>query len=147
MTGIVYVPLQLLGGGMDTEIKVSTECWPWRRKFSHCSCWDLNLWPFDHEFDVLTTELSPLPSPAEMTPLWLEIAYLSCRPPHCWSPVNFSNDTPLTWECLPELQDSHTAGVQLIFHAVSSPLWQTAHSEQSFLETTQCGIKDVQQLQ
>ena len=33
----------------DTEIRVSTESWPWRRKFSYRSCLNLNLWPFDHE--------------------------------------------------------------------------------------------------
>ena len=38
---------------MDTEIRVSTESWPWRRKVS---CWDLNLWPFDLESGALTTE-------------------------------------------------------------------------------------------
>ena len=59
----------------------------------------------------------------------------------CW------NDTPLTWDCLPELQDPHTAGSQLIFYEISSPLWQTARSEQPFLETTECGIKVVEQLQ
>ena len=31
------------GGGMDTEIRVSTESWPWRRKFSRRSCRDSNL--------------------------------------------------------------------------------------------------------
>ena len=35
-------------GEMDTEIRVSTESWPWRRKFSCHSCWVLNLRPFDH---------------------------------------------------------------------------------------------------
>ena len=29
------------------------------KKFSHCSCRDLNLQPFNHEFGALTTELSP----------------------------------------------------------------------------------------
>ena len=33
---------------MDTEIRVSTESWPWRRKFPHHSCQESNLWPFDH---------------------------------------------------------------------------------------------------
>ena len=44
---------------MDTEIKllkVSSESWPWRIK---CSCRDSNPGPFDHEFNALTTELSP----------------------------------------------------------------------------------------
>ena len=46
---------------MDTKIRVTTESWPWRRKFSHRSCRDLNLWPFNHESSALTTELSLLP--------------------------------------------------------------------------------------
>ena len=44
-----------------TEIRVSTESWPWRRKFSRRSSRDSNPRPFDHEFGPLTTELSPLP--------------------------------------------------------------------------------------
>ena len=48
-------------GGTDTKIRVSTENWPWRRKFSRRSCRDSNPGPFDHESDALTTELSPLP--------------------------------------------------------------------------------------
>ena len=44
----------------DTKIKVNTESWLWRRKFSHHSCWDLNLTPFNHESVALPhTELSP----------------------------------------------------------------------------------------
>ena len=35
-------------GGTDTKIRGSTESWPWRRKFSRCSCRDSNLRPFDH---------------------------------------------------------------------------------------------------
>ena len=46
---------------MDTEIRVSTESWPWRRKFSRRSCRDSNPWPFDHESGALTTEPSPPP--------------------------------------------------------------------------------------
>ena len=45
----------------DTEIRVSTESRPWRRKFSHRSCRDSNPRPFHHESGALTTELSPLP--------------------------------------------------------------------------------------
>ena len=36
-------------GGTDTEIRVSTESWPWRRKFSSRFCGDSNLQPFNHE--------------------------------------------------------------------------------------------------
>ena len=44
------------------RIRVSTESWPWRRKFSRRSSRDSNPRPFDHESGALTTELSPLPS-------------------------------------------------------------------------------------
>ena len=37
-----------------------THSWPWRTKFAPHSCWDSNLWPFDHESSALTTELFPL---------------------------------------------------------------------------------------
>ena len=36
-------------GGTDTEIRLSTECLPWRRKLFSSSCWDWNPRPFDHE--------------------------------------------------------------------------------------------------
>ena len=45
--------------GTDTEIRVSTESWPWRRRFSRRSCRDSNPRPFSHESGALTTELSP----------------------------------------------------------------------------------------
>ena len=48
-------------GGTDTEIRVSTESRPWRRKFSRRSCRDLNPGPSSHESGALTTELSPSP--------------------------------------------------------------------------------------
>ena len=48
------------GGGTDTEIRVSTESWPWRRIFSRRSSRDLNPRPFNHESGALTSELSPL---------------------------------------------------------------------------------------
>ena len=46
---------------MDTEIRVSTESRPWRRKFSHRSSRDSNPQPFNHESSTLTAELSPPP--------------------------------------------------------------------------------------
>ena len=48
-------------GGTDTEIRVSTESRPWRRKFSRRSSRDSNPRPFNHESGALTTELSPPP--------------------------------------------------------------------------------------
>ena len=47
---------------MDTEIRVSTESRPWRRKLSRHSSRDSNPWPFNHESGALTTELSPPPT-------------------------------------------------------------------------------------
>ena len=49
-------------GGTDTEIRVSTESRPWRRKFFRRSSRDSNPRPFDHESGALTTELSPTPN-------------------------------------------------------------------------------------
>ena len=42
------------GWNMDTEIRVSTESWLWRRQFCHCSCRDLNPWPFLQGFTHVT---------------------------------------------------------------------------------------------
>ena len=42
-------------------VRVSTQSWLWRRKFSCCSCWDSNLLPFNHESDALTNKLFWLP--------------------------------------------------------------------------------------
>ena len=42
------------------RIRVSTESWPWRRKFSRRSSRDSNPRPFDRESSALSTELSPL---------------------------------------------------------------------------------------
>ena len=61
MTWVFYMLLRSHGGGTDTEIRVSTESWPWRRKFSSRSSRDSNPRPFDHESGALTTELSPPP--------------------------------------------------------------------------------------
>ena len=47
--------------GMYTEIRVSTESWPWRRKLSCRSSWDSNPWPFNHESGTLTTDLPLVP--------------------------------------------------------------------------------------
>ena len=48
------------GGGTDTKIRVSTESWPWRRKFSRCSSRDSNPRHFNHESGALTTVLFTL---------------------------------------------------------------------------------------
>ena len=65
---------------MDTKRRVSTESWPWRRKFSLHSCRVLNPWPFDHESDAPTTELFLLPN---LSCVFLS-SQLSCVPgPSC----------------------------------------------------------------
>ena len=61
MTGIFYELLQQHRGGTDTEMRVSTESWPWRKKFSHFSSRDSNPGLFNHESRALTTELMPTP--------------------------------------------------------------------------------------
>ena len=74
-------------GGTDTEIRVSTESRPRRRKFSRRSCRDINPGPFSHESGALTTELSWSPYPryglCNVTLLLLiafvSDALLSCR--------------------------------------------------------------------
>ena len=48
-----YLLLQQHRGGTDTKIRVSTESWPWRRQFYHCSCRDSNPRPFDHKSGTL----------------------------------------------------------------------------------------------
>ena len=53
------------GGGTDTEIRVSTESRPWRRKFCRRSSRDSNPRPFNLESGGLTTELSPLSYPLQ----------------------------------------------------------------------------------
>ena len=43
------------------KIRVSTESWPWRRKFCHCSCWDSNLRSFNHESSIIPLNYSHFP--------------------------------------------------------------------------------------
>ena len=57
---LLHATVVTRGGGMDTETRVSTESWPSRRKFSHCSYWDTNPRPFDYKSGALTTALSLL---------------------------------------------------------------------------------------
>ena len=59
----------------DTEIRVSTESRPRRRKFSRRSSRDSNPRPFNHESGALTTELFPPPIRLDRTPS----IYNSCR--------------------------------------------------------------------
>ena len=42
------------------RIRISTQSWLWRRKFSHRSCQDSNSLPFDHKSHALTNKLSRL---------------------------------------------------------------------------------------
>ena len=45
-------------GWIKHWIRVNTQSWPWRRKFSRQSCQDSNSRPFDHESSTLTNKLS-----------------------------------------------------------------------------------------
>ena len=61
---------------------VTTESWPWRRKFSCHFCQDSNPLPFNHESGTLTTELSPLPKCAGSTELlwiWGSLSVYACK--------------------------------------------------------------------
>ena len=97
------------GGGTDTEIRVSTESRPWRRKFSCRSSRDSNPRPFNHESGALTTELFP-PLTALFALCWLEpretadvSAHLPCtRPPYNHAPANrfIQSHTPRVHVCL-----------------------------------------------
>ena len=80
MTRVSYMPLcnlppALLAEGLESftchcsnmgvngqRIRVSTQSWLRRRKFSHHSCWDLNSQPFNHKSGPLTNKLSRLPT-------------------------------------------------------------------------------------
>ena len=50
------------------RIRVSTQSWPWGRKFSRHSCRDSISQPFDNESGPLTNKLSRLPSRLFRTP-------------------------------------------------------------------------------
>ena len=78
----------LHGGETNTEIRVSSESWLWRRTFSHRSCRDSNPRPFNHESGALTTELSSLPISVDYSAnlwrlhvRWQENEWLQLRKP------------------------------------------------------------------
>ena len=50
------------GGGTNSEIRVSTESWLWRKQFSRRSCRESILWPFDHESGALPPRYLRCPS-------------------------------------------------------------------------------------
>ena len=52
----------------------------WRRKFSHHSCRDSNLWPFNHKSGTLTTELSPLPGEPVHRNQWTHLHQILTSP-------------------------------------------------------------------
>ena len=54
--------LHVIRGRTDTEIRVSTESWPWRRTSSGPSNRNSNPRHFDHESCAPTTELYPAPN-------------------------------------------------------------------------------------
>ena len=55
--GIFLRATAVTGGGTDTEIRVSTESRPRRRKFSRHPSRDSNPRPFNHKSGALTTDL------------------------------------------------------------------------------------------
>ena len=59
MIMIFQVLLQWHMGETDTEIRVSTESWPWGRKLSCHFCWDWKPGTFRSWIRCSTTELSP----------------------------------------------------------------------------------------
>ena len=119
------------GGGMDTKIRVSTESWPWRRKFTSRSCRDLNPQPFDHESCTLTTELSPPPIIFHPTSFPIHVFWLSglfecssdlvhdadeCTAHHALAHVlDLVDDVLSRVDCLQQEADVCT-GVDLLLH-------------------------------
>ena len=81
MTGIVYVLLRYHEGGTATEIRVSRDWWPWRSKFSRCSCRVSNPRLLDHEPGALTTEC-----PSDMI-VWLSFTRLGVHGVAIWEQV------------------------------------------------------------
>ena len=73
--GLLRTTAAVTRGWTDTEIRVITESWPWRRKFSRRSSRESNPRPFDHEFGALTTELSLLPGIARMSGIATQTCY------------------------------------------------------------------------
>ena len=59
--------------GVERILKwVSTESWPWRRKFSCCSCQESNPWPFHCCSPLFFPSLMYATAPTEMVPLFWE---------------------------------------------------------------------------
>ena len=67
----------------DTEIRVSTESRPWRRKFSRRSSRDSNPRPFNHESGALTTELSPPPRIMNVVDRFYTALFSALEQTHC----------------------------------------------------------------
>ena len=68
---------------------------PWRMKFSHCSCRDLNPRPFSHESGTLTTELSSAPPPPPPKPLsTMQMGAKATK--HWWKPEQSTPATSLS---------------------------------------------------
>ena len=89
---------------MDTEIRVSTGVWPWRRKFSHSSCWHSNQ-PVTFWSGVLVLYRWSSPTSQGAKKAW-RTRYTSCFKPlrwpspgwkvHTYSPANSIFDGLIT---------------------------------------------------
>ena len=90
-----HVLLRRYGSGTDTEIRVSTDSWPWRTKIFRRFCWDSNPRPLDHESGALPLNYpscldvnSPLLMLTAYCWCWLPIADVDCLllmlTPYCW---------------------------------------------------------------
>jgi len=78
--------------GTDTEIRVSTESRPWRRKVSRRSCRDSNPRPFNHESGALAAELSPPSKRYTRSKQKLQIKDFCCKMPR-WYYTEIKTET------------------------------------------------------
>ena len=51
-----------MGVGTNTQIRVGTKSWPWRRKFTHRPSRDSNPWPFNHNSGALSSNHWAIPT-------------------------------------------------------------------------------------
>ena len=80
-------------GGMYTEVRVSAESWPWRIKFSRCSCQDLNLLYSDNESVALDNHW------AIHAPQWLLLGKEKASIYAAWLLNSYENNFWSCWKC------------------------------------------------
>ena len=110
-------------GGTDTEIRVSTESWSWRRKLSRRSSRYSNPRPFDHESGALTTELSPPPRVSRV--YWSPHGSVMClrgRFLFCFVAVVFSR--PIKIPLLPDTLGSSYVLMMNVCMGRMTPVWE-----------------------